>query len=333
MPAAPLLGLIADQRATLLYGWGGTGKGTNLAHKILHYLRADPANRVLLIDAERRPYEWIPRLNALGATEDELARILYYQPDSSPLWEQQHAIDQFLAERTFTPTLIVVDSVERACAVDLSTGNNEPPMLYYATLDSLCDRHLSLAHVSENASMKKPFGSKRWHDDARLTWSLEAKGDKRILTNRKINTGRPLQTQAIWVSEWSAGPVAYPSKVSEELYQEAVLEILKRIVTEPMDYDAMVELANEGIEDTSQHHTKNAVKLAISGNKAIFTKVGGTARKPIYDRIRAAEPYPAGQWTCHLCKGPLEQDEAENVTDGDIINRVHRGGCPDQEAA
>lgn len=328
------LGIIADRGATLIYGRGGVGKGSYVAHLILRMIR-DLGWYIALIDSEERDYEWKPRLIALGATPEELAHIFYVVPHG-PIWDQTDPIQALLDEHSFKPDIVIVDSVARACRIDLSTGDDSLPARFYEALDRLCNRHLSIAHVTGAGNLEKPFGSQRWHDDARVTWSLEDKGEDKLLKLRKDNTALrpPNLLVSVPARSWTViDGLPYPSKIIENRYQEALADLIYGSLDDtPLNYDQIVELVNETLSEDQKPHTQNAVKLAITRDRTGRFHRTGTKQRPLWSHAASDTLSDTlSSWTCHNCSGPLDPDQAQNVAEGDVIHRIHRNGCPETQ--
>lgn len=128
-PDPPHFTFIADKGATMLFGKGGSGKGSYAAWIALRAVR-QLGWKVLLIDSELRDYEWKPRLVHLGATDEEQQSIAYYKPTSAPIWDQVADILTALAELGFTPDLrhstrIRLESCSRS-SKGWATGTSQP---------------------------------------------------------------------------------------------------------------------------------------------------------------------------------------------------------------
>lgn len=323
-PEPPWLGIIASQGATLLHGRGGTGKGSLAAHLVLELIREKGKDfHALIIDAERRTYEWKPRFDAMGATTEEQAQIGYYTPASTPIWEQINEIREDL--NGFTPDIVVVDSVARACVIDSSTGDTSVPVNYYNALDQLAPRHLSIAHNNKSGDL---FGSQRWYDDARISWSFGAEADTRVLTNNKHNAGPQLPPHEVRVMKWTNPPMPMPAVMKISAYNESLAVKIHRIVLTPMTY-AQIELAllNETQESDQEPIKMASIRQAVKRGVENGTLIkSGPKDKPLIGRN---EPYVSHEqvelpWQCAACHG---YDSPDNL---EIRNqkRYHKGGCP-----
>ena len=187
-PAPMAIGRLDPEGHTVLFGDGGSGKGTLAAWWSIELVRA--GHRVLILDYEDHPTEWARRVHGLAGLEP-MGDILHVSPlagrwhgKRGALWDQvEHVL--LLAE-SWGATFIVVDSIVVAC------GGSDPldpgtPALYAGALQKLERPVLSLAHVTKAAGLTHPFGSVMWHNFARATWSLEVDGPRRLLVNRKAN--------------------------------------------------------------------------------------------------------------------------------------------------
>lgn len=215
---------------TILYGTGGSGKGT-LTAEWIRRLVADAGARVLIIDYENHPHEWARRLVGLGGA-DLADRILHVAPftadwtgRSGAIWRQ--APDLHELARAWEATYVVIDSIVPACG---ATDSLKPEAAgqYAAALERIGLPALSLAHVTKAEQLAYPFGSVFWHNLARTTWSLEADGRRSILTHRKHNNFAPLAKQHVEVT-WYDG---LPREVTERPYQEVLAARLARLLGE-----------------------------------------------------------------------------------------------------
>lgn len=201
-PPPPLLiGRLDPAGHTILFGPGGSGKGTISASWIVDLARAD--QRVLIVDLEDHPEEWARRITSLGGA-DIAAAVTIVRP-YSPAWQgargtlEQMADDLRELAGAVGATIIVIDSAGMAGGDPLKP---EAPMSYGRALQRIGLTALTIAHVPKNTDMVTPFGSVFWHNLARVTWSLAPQGEDAghtvLLTCRKANgyakPGRELLT-------------------------------------------------------------------------------------------------------------------------------------------
>lgn len=317
-PEPPHFDRIADRGATLLFGLGGTGKGTYVAWLIKRAIR-ELGWRILILDHERRDYEWKPRFEALGLTTDEMRRIAYYHPTGDAIWEQVDTVQSQLTETGFTPDLVVVDSITLACSQDdTSSGDSTIPVRYYAALDQLCGRHLSITHTGHQ-NQHRPFGSRRWLDDCRLAWSFEKKGDDALLTCRKSNLGNlAFGKQLVRVTSWTDTTFPLPTDLVEEPYQTKLVDLIADILDEPMDIDTILDQLNASLDEEQQLHTRDAVKKALTRGASVGTfSRHGSRQRPTYSLPPTTKndrsiTLPA---TCAGCNASIPADDDRQMHD------------------
>jgi hypothetical protein len=131
---------------------------------------------VILIDFEMGPYEARDRLRELGATDDDLERIVYVEPDSAASEETiQELVD-------LEPTLMVVDAAAGAYALEGLDDNKRADVERFAGL--YVDRFwrngtatIVIDHVVKDAKSRGMFtiGSERKTGGADVHFSFETK--------------------------------------------------------------------------------------------------------------------------------------------------------------
>lgn len=312
-PAPPWLGIIGRRGATIIHGTGGTGKGV-LAVKLIDDLIALMGDdfRVAIIDAEKRPYEWKPRMDALGMSKKVQDQIAYITPLSIPIWDQLDAIKGYLSDIKFKPDIVIVDSIAKACGLeDMSTGDTSLTAKYMMVMDELCERTLSLAHNNRNG---KIFGSAKWNDDARFVWAYETRGKERVLTNTKRNDGGDLlPPREVMITKWTGTEVLVPAEIIIRPYAETMADKAVRIVLMEMSYDQIYsalkkEAENLGIDPPPRNSMVQGILRAIKQGRLIKTGEGNNAH------VKRAEPTVSHEqmelfWTCHACKGQGPKEE------------------------
>ena len=176
----PLIGdFMATEEDTVLYGRGGSTKGTTAAWWALQAVRAAPEVGVYILDYEHHEGEWTGRLRRLGGTEDELGRIHYASPYSrqwthpvgqlSEVW--QHVKED--CDR-LEVTLLIIDSMTAASEAGEAMGGKQAADEYFRSTRRIGRRALHLGHVPGNAEKwpERPFGSVHIHNYARETWAV-----------------------------------------------------------------------------------------------------------------------------------------------------------------
>lgn len=245
-PPAPLLvGRIHPKAHTILYGTGGSRKGTLCAAWIVELVKL--GQRVMVADYEDHPDEWRGRVGSLGGAAP-LTEVLHVAPLSpawkgvrGPLWAQAPDLRR-LAE-AWGATLLVVDSIVVAC------GGSDPmdpgtPARYAAALQEIGVPALSLAHVSKEGGLAYPFGSVFWHNLARATWSLELDGTgaMSILASRKVNEGERKGRFVVDVTYRDG----LPGEVAERSYAAVLADRVAAALEDgPASVPAIVDRLNE----------------------------------------------------------------------------------------
>jgi hypothetical protein len=261
---------------TIIFGPGGIGKGSLLANDVMRLARQ--GHRVLIIDFEHHPEEWRPRIFTLGGV-DVLSEVGYVQPPPGAIWDPQQLADLAAAIEHHRATILVVDSIVMACqGVDTSGGDTKAPTQYAAAIEHLGLPTISLAHVpKDNKNPEHPFGSAFWTYTARLTYSLTAKGEHRILQSRKSNNyehAPKAQIELIWDDNRLLS-------VEERPYHQALTEAIEDVLTEPMTIKAIEQAVNKALDEDQSPHSAKAIELALDRGlgKGRFTKAGKSGRE------------------------------------------------------
>lgn len=248
-PTALLLGRIHAKAHTILYGTGGSRKGTLCAAWIVALVRE--GHRVLILDYEDHPDEWRGRVGSLGGS-DPLPEVLHVAPLSpswrgarGPLWAQ--AADLRRLADAWRASIIVVDSIVVACggADPMDPGT---PARYAAGLQQIGLPALSLAHVTKEGGLAYPFGSVFWHNLARATWSLEldGAGASSILAARKDSQHERGGRFVVEVT-YREG---LPAEVWERPYSAVLAERVAEVLEDgPATVPAIVDRLNDAAGD------------------------------------------------------------------------------------
>lgn len=181
-PHPPLVGEflgLHPGEGAILYGPGGSTKGTTAAWLAREHVRADPDAVVLVLDFEHHEAEWGGRLRRLGCTTRELDRMHYASPYSSR-WTAPRGLLSEVKELVRADcdrlgvSLLIVDSITTAAAAGETMGGQKAASEYFDALAHIGRRSLSLAHVKGDASRwpDRPFGSVHLHNLARETWAI-----------------------------------------------------------------------------------------------------------------------------------------------------------------
>ena len=154
-------------------------------------------------------------------------------------------------------TYLVIDSIVPACG-GADPTKPEAASRYAAALEFIGLPALSLGHVTKADALTYPFGSVFFHNLARVTWSLQRKGDASILTPRKANNyllpGRFSVTTA-----WRDG---IPREVRERPYSAALADRIAEIIGQPSTVSEIVDALNEGDEQLV-HVKPDSVRAAL----------------------------------------------------------------------
>jgi hypothetical protein len=141
----------------------------------------------LILDYEAHGGEWRRRIQGLAGAAP-LTDVLYIAPLRDGLGSLATAapiIRSVVATQRID--YVVIDSAVMAVGM-ADALKPEAAVAYSEGLQLLGVPTLTLAHVTKvDGDSKYPFGSVFWHNLARLTWSMERKGDEVLLVNRKAN--------------------------------------------------------------------------------------------------------------------------------------------------
>jgi hypothetical protein len=292
-PPEPLLsGRIASRGSTILFGPGGSRKGTLACLWLIDYCRAHPGETVLLLDYEDHPEEWKPRIISLGGG-DVAGQIVYVpvgDPDvwhgaPAPIWDQIDDLERIAGE--CKPSLIVVDSIQEACAADVSGGDTSLPGQYNAALRTLAERWLSIAHTPKGEREPLyPFGSQRWHTSARATWLLVEHGETTsMLLNRKNSNGRKLGKRLVEF-HYASGDAGLPLQIEENSYTESVADLIETFLadagesTQKQIVQALNDHDGDDATDDEPKVQPEAVRQALSRGSR-----GSTRRPPRFRKL------------------------------------------------
>lgn len=216
-PPPPLIGRISEEGQTILFGMGGTGKGTVAADWIVQLLRSDPRQVVLVLDFESHAGEWRRRVGQFDAGDaiGALDRTFVIEPYQAGLKSIIDPKTQRVIADAITATgatLLVIDSIVMACGASDSLDAKTAGM-YSAVIQQFGLPGLHLGHSTKDdgkdaKGAKYPFGSIFWHNWARMTWGLYRTNEDddsapRKLANRKSSNAveaKPEQIDWEWVT-------------------------------------------------------------------------------------------------------------------------------------
>lgn len=267
-PPPPLLvNRIDPEGHTILFGTGGTGKGT-LAAKWIVELVAD-SHIVLIIDYEAHPTEWARRIASLGGPET-LASVYYVSPSTiewhgppGAIWAQAGWLRK-IADLVMA-TVAFVDSIVPACGAT-DALKSEAPGQYAMAIARLGLPVVSLAHATKVEDLRYPFGSVFWHNLARRTYSLgKAPGARGahavVLSNRKSNNYARQQKVIVTVTWWND----LPREINEQSYVAGIAQRVEEILADqPARTSAqIVDTLNEELEEGEARVKPNSVAQAL----------------------------------------------------------------------
>lgn len=264
-PPPPLIDRLDPEGDNILYGPGGVLKGTVATWWAIQLTRV--GHRVLIADYEHHPTEWSRRVFGLGGAE-LLADIWYVAPTApewrgrrGAIWDQ--ADDLAALVRDLNVEVIIIDSLAYACLGADITDAATPPR-YGAATQRIPAVVLSLAHVPKDrsANLAYPFGSVFWHNGARMTWSLEQNGERRILTCRKSNNYAPpaaLEVEVTWLD-------GLPREVYERPYHQVLADRIALVIGDgAMNVRSVVQrLADEVTDETEKAPSEATVRSALN---------------------------------------------------------------------
>jgi hypothetical protein len=281
-PPPPLLiDRLDPEGHTILYGPGGAGKGTLAAWWVIQLTR--DGHRVLILDYEHHPTEWSRRIHGLGGA-DLMSDIWYVAPTGpdwqgprGAIWDQADALAALVRE--VKADVALVDSLAYACVGADITDGTTPPR-YGAAVDRIGAVPLSLAHVpkGKDANLGYPFGSVFWHNGARMTWSLELNGERRVLTCRKSNNYQPAAAQEVAITWLDNLPRDVLERAHHVVLAERIAACLggERMTVRQI-HDA---LAGQLLDESERAPSEGAIRTTLNRGRAAspptFDKIGET---------------------------------------------------------
>lgn len=197
-PTVPSLiggGIVASSGMTLLFAKQGTGKGTVCAAVCARLVQE--GYKVLVVDWERHPEEWFPRIRGLLKPE-QWSMVAHCKDDflESDIVRAFETIQ--IAIQDFGATAIIIDSY--AFAVPQVANKSVDPLQVQAlqfakTVSKFGIPALVTTHVTKAPGRKtEPYGSVYLPAAARLTWGLtkseKSQGNELVveLTHYKANS-------------------------------------------------------------------------------------------------------------------------------------------------
>jgi hypothetical protein len=181
--------------------------------------------RVLILDYESHAEtEWVKRVRKFGGNDD---LIVIVRPTSA-IWDVAGPVTELIKEMKID--YVIVDSAMYAC-IGADAYTPEGATKYTAAIKQFKRPVLTLAHKTKSKDdQEKPFGSVFWHNGARLTVSVDAKGydDPREVRTRKANHGDDFFVDIEWdwvgtglpdrlVEDAHSGKVSYTARILNAL--------------------------------------------------------------------------------------------------------------------
>lgn len=294
-PVAPeplLLNRLDPKGQTILFGMGGSGKGTIAASWVTRL--AAEGRRVLVLDFEDQESEWSRRVHGLGGLAARAA-VEYLAPlgrswggERGSLWEVQADIRRYVEAAQID--YLVVDSISYATLghdlPDSRTATNYGAAIQFIGLPSLNIGHTRREHGNES-----PFGSIYFHNGARVTWSLVKEGENSVLQNRKANSYEP-QGKALVSVTWLDG---LPREVAERSYTGVMADDIAEVLAAgPLNLveirDRLNAARDEGADQVKVGTVRTTLSRGIKGSRLRpqrFT-VANEAGTPTYSLLDPA---------------------------------------------
>lgn len=284
-PPLPLLvGRIAPEGHTVLYGTGGSGKGTLSASWAVRLVR--DGHVVLVVDYEHHPSEWARRIQSLGGLDLRPHAVVYVSPTSpewrgprGSIWEQDDALAR-VADH-FGASVIIIDSTVLACG-PADPMKPETAGQYAGAIVRLGRPTLSLTHVTKADDLRYPFGSVYWHNLARVSWSLGTSQDGLVLVNRKANSYRDRGRFGVRV-EYAGDDL--PTVLTEHPVRASVGDLIEEVLVGWKSPVEVVGILNDRRTDSEAPIKDDSVRAALARGAASGRfKVEGPAHQRRYSR-------------------------------------------------
>jgi hypothetical protein len=184
--------LILDEGPSVLFGMGESKKSilaqvaaTSIATgaELIAGWRPTVSGPVLWLDYESGRRRLARRQRLLGPAP------IYYEPCVRPIWDEVAYLARLALD--VEAVAVIVDSIVPATAGGAASSKDaETAGKYFAAVNAIAERSLSLAHVTKDGESTMPFGSVFFHNLARLTTRARADDKGRItLTNEKHSDG------------------------------------------------------------------------------------------------------------------------------------------------
>ena len=232
-PPMALAPMVPDEGPAVLLGMGESHKSTigqivatTMATRveIVPGWRPAVTGPVMWLDYENSRRRFARRQRILGHPE---AAILYVQC-LRPIWDEADELAR-IARREGIVAVIVDSIVPAMSGSALSSKDAEAAGKYFAAVNAIAPRSLSLAHVTKDGEGGMPYGSVFFHNLARLTWRARADEQKRVtLTNEKHTDGDRLPPMTL-AFDWD--DVLTVTHTTSQLTPAILGEIVGRVGT------------------------------------------------------------------------------------------------------
>jgi hypothetical protein len=236
--------LVLDEGPSVLFGMGESKKSilaqvaaTSIATgaELIPGWRPAITGPVLWLDYEQSRRRFARRQRLLGSAP------IYYEPCVRAIWDEVDYLT-LLANDTGAVALVVDSIIPATAGGALSSKDAESAGRYFAAVNEICTRSLSLGHVTKDGEADMPFGSVFFHNLARLTWRsrADAKG-RMMLSNHKHTDGDRIPPVALAfdfgdrLTVTHASPHLTPALLAEIMADRGALtapQIAKLVVAE-----------------------------------------------------------------------------------------------------
>jgi hypothetical protein len=191
-PGDLMYGMLEPDAPSLIYGAGGTGKGTTSAWLIRQcYLSS---LRALIYDAELHPGEWRRRTSGLDVPPE---CVTYVTPMDLPHRLQGQPLEHVVPHLgeimdASESSILFLDSILAAANLSEEKLRSDAgaPYRYTAALAKLGKPSVSIGHTPKLSPEGDPYGSVSWVNAMRLTWlgtTAEGEGHRVRWRPRKRN--------------------------------------------------------------------------------------------------------------------------------------------------
>ncbi|MGP8121201.1 MAG: hypothetical protein ACLP8B_11870, partial [Xanthobacteraceae bacterium] len=287
LPPALVHNILHPTLDTLLYAFGGTGKGVIAAWCAAQDTKN--GGTVGILDYESNADEWYRRIERFKGDLDRVRIVLpSFEPHGfllGQIWGQAEELAAAVKELGITRA--IVDSVVPATEVDeTQIGSPAIPINFFRATRTLQIPVLSIGHASgqmDRRSLVKPWGSHYWRNIPRITWAawLDEKAQtlELFVTKRNTYRGQGFTIPWGWANELGDGvtpedlefvPTAEAAGTSaadviEDYLEDRAVDAARDIAPTPEKMTSLNELADWFEEHLPQgkRGTRNQRLVAI----------------------------------------------------------------------